>query len=48
VFGVLSDDEILETMSFEPFKSAQALQEKTLAKQNPNQDNLTAIIFEVQ
>jgi protein phosphatase len=48
VFGVLTDEEILETMSLEPLGSAQALQEKALEKQNPNQDNLTAVIFEVQ
>lgn len=46
VFGVLSENEILEAMPFEPFQSAMALQEKVLAKQRPNQDNLTAVIIE--
>jgi len=46
VFGVLSDDEILESMMFGPQKSAETLQEKVLAKQNTNQDNFTTVIFE--
>ena len=46
VFGVLTDEEILQTMSLPPQESAVMLQEMVLAKQNPNQDNLTAIIFE--
>jgi len=48
VFGNLSDDEILEAMRFEqPQESAIKLQEMTLAKQNPHQDNLTAVICQV-
>jgi len=46
VFGVLTDEEILSTMPHLPQESAIMLQEMALAKQNPNQDNLTAIIFE--
>jgi protein phosphatase len=46
VFGVLTDEEIIGTMSLSPQESAMKLQELTLAKQNPNQDNLTAVIFE--
>ena len=46
VFGVLTDDEILSAMSFPPQESAMKLQDMVLAKQNPNQDNFTAIIFE--
>jgi serine/threonine protein phosphatase PrpC len=46
VFGVLTDDEILSAMPLTPHESAMKLQEMVLAKQNPNQDNLTAIIFE--
>ena len=48
VFGVLSDEEILDAMSSDPFGSAGALERKVLEKQNPNQDNLTAVIFEVR
>jgi protein phosphatase len=46
VFGALTDDEILSAMRDEPHKGAAMLQDMVLAKQNPNQDNLTAIIFE--
>jgi serine/threonine protein phosphatase PrpC len=46
VFGVLTDGEILEAMAHEPQASAVRLQEMTLAKQIPNQDNFTAIIIE--
>ena len=46
VFGVLSDDEIMRAMAYQPQESAMKLQEMTLAKQNPNQDNLTAVILE--
>jgi len=46
VFGVLTDTEILSAMPFSPQESAMILQEMTLTKQNPNQDNLTAILFE--
>jgi len=46
IFDTLTDNEILETMSLPPQESALVLQEKTIAKQNPNQDNLTALIFE--
>jgi serine/threonine protein phosphatase PrpC len=46
VFGVLTDEEILSTMPHPPQESAMMLQEMVLAKQNPNQDNFTAIIFE--
>ena len=46
VFGVLTDADILQTMTFPPQESAMKLQEMILAKANPNQDNLTAIIFE--
>ncbi|MCL2034043.1 MAG: serine/threonine-protein phosphatase [Oscillospiraceae bacterium] len=46
VFGVLTNDEILESMMTEPHRSAGVLQEKVLEKQNPNQDNLTAVILE--
>jgi protein phosphatase len=46
VFGVLTDEEILSAMPHLPQESAMMLQEMVLAKQNPNQDNLTAIIFE--
>jgi serine/threonine protein phosphatase PrpC len=46
VFGVLSDGEILSAMAYPPQESAAKLQEMTLAKQNPHQDNLTALIFQ--
>jgi serine/threonine protein phosphatase PrpC len=46
IFGVLSDAEILSTMQLPPQESALKLQELVLGKQNPNQDNFTAIIFE--
>jgi serine/threonine protein phosphatase PrpC len=46
IFGILTDNEILHAMSLPPQDSAMKLQEMTLAKQNPNQDNLTAVIFE--
>ena len=46
VFGTLTDDEILAAMQNDPLKSADALQEKVMAKQNLNQDNFTAVIFE--
>jgi serine/threonine protein phosphatase PrpC len=48
VFGALTDNEILSAMLPEPFASAQSLQEKVLGKQNPSQDNLTAVIFEIR
>jgi len=46
IFGVLTDDEILSAMPYPPQESAAMLQEIALDKQDPNQDNLTAIIFE--
>jgi len=46
VFGALDDDEILEAMTDVPQKSAANLQKRVLEKQNPNQDNFTAVIFE--
>ena|GEM_PF-882444 len=46
VFGVLTDEEILRTMPHPPQESTMILQEMVLAKQNPHQDNLTAILFE--
>jgi protein phosphatase len=46
VFGVLTDEEILSAMIHTPQESAVLLQEMVLNKQNPNQDNFTAIIFE--
>jgi len=46
VFGTLNDDEILETMVLVPQECATLLMEKTLARQNPHQDNLTVVIFE--
>ena len=46
VFGVLTDEEILSTMQYPPQESAMMLQEMVLEKQNPIQDNLTAIIFD--
>jgi serine/threonine protein phosphatase PrpC len=46
VFDALTDSEILEAMPYPPQESAMKLQEMVLAKQNPHQDNLTAIIFE--
>jgi len=46
VFGVLTDEEILSAMQYPPQESAIMLQEMVLAKQNPIQDNLTAIIFD--
>ena len=46
VFGVLSDDEILEAIRAEPNQRASAMQDKILAKQNPHQDNFTAVILE--
>jgi protein phosphatase len=45
VFGNLTDEEISGAMFYEPQESAVKLQEMTLAKQNPHQDNLTALIF---
>jgi serine/threonine protein phosphatase PrpC len=46
VFDLLADAEILAAMPFEPQASAVKLQETVLAKNNPNQDNLTAVILE--
>jgi serine/threonine protein phosphatase PrpC len=46
VFGVLTDGEILAAMPYDPQESAAKLLEAALAKQNPRQDNLTAVIFE--
>jgi serine/threonine protein phosphatase PrpC len=46
VFGVLSDEEILASMKHDPQESAMKLQEAILAKKNPHQDNLAAIVFE--
>jgi len=46
IFDTLTDNEILETMFLPPQESAIQLKEKTLAKQNPNQDNLAAVILE--
>jgi protein phosphatase len=45
VFGNLTDEEISNVMFYEPQESAMKLQELTLAKLNPYQDNLTALIF---
>jgi protein phosphatase len=45
VFGNLTDEEISDVMIYEPQESAVKLQEMTLAKLNPYQDNLTALIF---
>jgi len=46
IFGTINDDEILETMVLLPQDSATLLMEKTLARQNPHQDNMTVIVFE--
>jgi serine/threonine protein phosphatase PrpC len=46
IFGVLTDEEILEAMVQSPQESAVKLQEMTLGKNNPNQDNLTAVILQ--
>jgi protein phosphatase len=46
VFGALTDEEILSAMPHPPQEIAMLLQEMVLAKQNPNQDNFTAIILE--
>jgi serine/threonine protein phosphatase PrpC len=46
VFGTISDNEILSTMSMTAPESAAKIQELVLSKQKPYQDNLTAIIFE--
>jgi len=46
VFDTLTDNEILDTMSLSPQESAELLKEMTLAKQNPNQDNLAIVILE--
>jgi protein phosphatase len=46
VFDTLSDDEILHAMSLTLHESTMRLQEMVLTKQNPNQDNFTAIVFE--
>jgi serine/threonine protein phosphatase PrpC len=45
IFDALTDAEILAAMMLEPQVSAIKLQEMILAKQNPNQDNFTAIVF---
>jgi len=46
IFGTINDEEILETMVLVPQESATLLMEKTLARQNPHQDNMTVIVFE--
>ena len=46
VFGTLTDEEILSTMSLAPHESAQQLQRLILQKNKPKQDNFTAIVLE--
>ena len=46
ISNVLSDNEIIESLRYSPQESAEKLQEMTLAKGNPNQDNLTAIVIQ--
>ena len=48
VFGVLDDNEILSAMNpkTKPHKSTALLQKMILTKNNPAQDNFTAIVFE--
>lgn len=46
VFGALSDEEILSVMNIPPYESAVMLERMILAKNKPNQDNFTAVIFE--
>jgi serine/threonine protein phosphatase PrpC len=46
IFGTLNEDEILGAMISDPLNNAAELQKRVLAKGKPDQDNLTAIIFE--
>ncbi len=46
VFGTLTDEEILSTMAFAPFESAERLGQRILMKNKPRQDNFTAIVLE--
>jgi len=43
--GVLTSDEIIACLGAEPMRAAQALCDAALAKGNPNQDNLTAVVL---
>jgi len=43
--GVLTSDEIIVCLGAEPMRAAQALCDAALAKSNPNQDNLTAVVL---
>ena len=47
IFGTLTDDEILSTMSSTPFEAATRLETLILKKDKKGQDNFTAIIIEV-
>jgi serine/threonine protein phosphatase PrpC len=46
IFGTLANEEILGAMSQYPHTSAEELQNRVLAKQKPNQDNLTAVVVQ--
>jgi len=46
IFNALTDNEIQTTMSQPPQENAVQLMKMTLDKQNPNQDNLTAVVLE--
>jgi serine/threonine protein phosphatase PrpC len=44
IFGTLSNDEILGAITPYPYNTAEELERRVLAKQKPNQDNLTAVV----
>ena len=46
VFGVLTDDEIMETMELLPHDSAARLQDMVLSRSVQHQDNFTVLVFE--
>lgn len=45
IYGVLTDDEIIQCLSGEAMLAAQRLIDAALAKQHPFQDNLTAVVL---
>lgn len=46
VFGTLSDEEIVESMSLSVFEAADDVEKKVLMKNKPHQDNFTVVIIE--